>query len=299
MRRILSGALLTAALLTPLRLQAQSALVFQTDFGLSEGSVAEMKGVAFRVSRGIPMFDLTHLIPPYDILEAAVRLRQTVPVWPAGTVFVSVVDPGVGTERRAVVLLTRAGQLIVSPDNGTLTLVADALGVQELRQIDVERNRLPGSERSHTFHGRDVFAYTGARLAAGQLRLEDVGPLLAPEVVRLAIDPPRLEGRVARGAVTTIDRPYGNVWTNLPVLMLDSMGVALGDTLRVTVRDRGGRVAFQGRVPYVRSFGAVRAGRPLVYLNSLLEVSVALNMADFAGRYGIVPGKGWELELRR
>jgi S-adenosylmethionine hydrolase len=299
MRRILSRALFTAVLLAPVRLPAQSALVFQTDFGLSEGSVAEMKGVAFRVSRGIPMFDLTHLIPPYDILEAAVRLRQTVPVWPAGTVFVSVVDPGVGTERRAVVLLTRTGQLVVSPDNGTLTLVADALGVQELRQIDVERNRLPGSERSHTFHGRDVFAYTGARLAAGQLRLEDVGPLLTPEVIRLAIDPPRLEGRVARGAVTTIDRPYGNVWTNLPVLVLDSMGVRLGDTLRVTVRGRGGRVAFQGRVPYVRSFGAVRAGRPLVYLNSLLEVSVALNRADFAGRYGIVPGKGWELELRR
>jgi hypothetical protein len=299
MRRTASRALLTAALLFPLRLSAQSALVFQTDFGLAEGSVAEMKGVAFRVSRSIPMFDLTHLIPPYDILEAAVRLRQTVPVWPAGTVFVSVVDPGVGTERRAVVLLTRTGQLIVSPDNGTLTLVADALGVQELRQIDVERNRLPGSERSHTFHGRDVFAYTGARLAAGQLRLEDVGPLLSPEVIRLAIRPPHLEGQVARGAVTTVDRPYGNVWTNLPVLMLDSMGVGLGDTLLVTVRDRGGRVAYRGRVPYVKSFGAVRSGRPLVYLNSLLEVAVALNMADFAGRYGIVPGKGWELELRR
>ena len=125
LRRLIASLLLAV----PLPLAAQDALVLQTDFGLSEGSVAEMKGVAFRVSRSIPMFDLTHLIPPFDILEAAVRLRQTVPVWPAGTVFVSVVDPGVGTARRAVVARTRRGHLIVTPDNGTLTLVADALGV--------------------------------------------------------------------------------------------------------------------------------------------------------------------------
>lgn len=298
MPRLRFLALVVVALLIAPRLAAQNALVFQTDFGLSEGSVAEMKGVAFRVSRTLPMFDLTHLIPPYDILEAAVRLRQTVPVWPSGTVFVSVVDPGVGTERRAVVARLRSGQLIVTPDNGTLTLIADALGIEELRQIDVERNRLPGSQRSHTFHGRDVFAYTGARLAAGQMTLDEVGPRVAPEVKRLEIAAASLAKGVATGSVTTVDRPYGNVWTNLPAALLDSMGIALGDTLRVTLR-RGNRTGFQGRVPYVRSFGAVRSGRPLVYLNSLLEVSVALNMADFASRYGIAPGKGWVLELRR
>ncbi len=277
-------------------LAAQHALVFQTDFGLAEGSVAEMKGVAFGVSRQIPMFDLTHLIPPYDILEASVRLRQTVGVWPPGTVFVSVVDPGVGTERRSVVLRTRTGHLIVTPDNGTLTLVADALGVEELREIDPSRNRLPGSERSHTFHGRDIFAYTGARLASGQISLEDVGPRLDPAVVRIDLPRAELGDREARGAVTTIDRPYGNVWSNIPAAQLDAIGARLGDSLDVTIR-HDGRTVFQGRLPYVPSFGAVAEGQPLVYLNSLLEVAVALNMDDFASRHGIGRGAGWTIRL--
>jgi S-adenosylmethionine hydrolase len=276
----------------------QNALVFQTDFGLAEGSVAEMKGVAFGVSRQIPMFDLTHLIPPYDILEASVRLRQTVGVWPPGTVFVSVVDPGVGTERRSVVLRTRSGQLIVSPDNGTLTLVADALGIAELRAIDPERNRLPGSERSHTFHGRDIFAYTGARLAAGVIGLEEVGPRLDPAIIRLALPAAMIAGGTASGAVTTIDRPYGNLWTNIPAAYLDSLGLRIGDTVRVEIR-QGARVVFQDRLPYAMSFGAVAQGRPLLYLNSLLEAAVALNMGDFAGQHGIQAGPGWELRVSR
>ena len=277
---------------------AQNALVFQTDFGLAEGSVAEMKGVAFGVSRQIPIFDLTHLIPPYDILEASVRLRQTVGVWPPGTVFVSVVDPGVGTDRRSVVLRTRSGHLIVSPDNGTLTLVADALGIAELREIAPDRNRLPGSERSHTFHGRDIFAYTGARLAAGVLRFEDVGPPLEPVVTRLALPAAAVGGGSANGAITTIDRPYGNLWSNIPAAYLDSLGLHLGDTVLVEIR-QGGRIVFQDRIPYLMSFGAVKQGRPLLYLNSLLEAAVALNMGDFARRHGIRAGPGWELRVSR
>jgi S-adenosylmethionine hydrolase len=277
---------------------AQNALVFQTDFGLAEGSVAEMKGVAFGVSRQIPIFDLTHLIPPYDILEASVRLRQTVSAWPPGTVFVSVVDPGVGTDRRSVVLRTRSGHLIVSPDNGTLTLVADALGIAELREIAPDRNRLPGSERSHTFHGRDIFAYTGARLASGVLRFEDVGPPLEPVVTRLALPASAVGGGSVNGAIITIDRPYGNLWSNIPAAHLDSLGLHLGDTVLVEIR-KAGRVVFQDRLPYVMSFGAVPEGRPLLYLNSLLEAAVALNMGDFARRHGLEAGPGWELRVSR
>ena len=108
-------------------------VVFQTDFGLKDGAVSAMKGVAMGVSPELKLFDLTHEIPAYNIWEAAYRLEQTVSYWPAGTVFVSVVDPGVGTNRKSVVLKTNTGHFIVSPDNGTLTLIAESLGIMEVK----------------------------------------------------------------------------------------------------------------------------------------------------------------------
>src|SRR6195256_4670450 len=116
-------------------------VVFQSDFGLKDGAVSAMKGVAMGVSPDLKLFDLTHEIPAYNIWEAAYRLQQTMPYWPAGTVIVSVVDPGVGTERKSVVMKTGAGQYIVTPDNGTLTLIAESLGIAEIRQIDEVVNR--------------------------------------------------------------------------------------------------------------------------------------------------------------
>src|SRR5882762_11461856 len=122
-------------------LHAQNKIVvFQSDFGLKDGAVSEMKGVAMGVSTDLKLFDLTHEIPAYDIWSAAYRLQQTVPYWPAGTVFVSVVDPGVGTSRKSVVLMTKTGQYIVTPDNGTLTLVAESLGIGEIREINEALN---------------------------------------------------------------------------------------------------------------------------------------------------------------
>src|SRR5580704_9478558 len=175
---LLKAIVFSGLLLMGLQVGAQNRIVvFQSDFGLKDGAVSEMKGVAMGVSPDLKLFDLTHEIPAYDIWAAAYRLQQTVPYWPAGTVFVSVVDPGVGTERKSVVLKTRTGQYIVTPDNGTLTLVAESLGIDSIREIDESVNRRPGSGSSYTFHGRDVYSYTGARLAAGVIRFEQVGPL--------------------------------------------------------------------------------------------------------------------------
>ncbi|WP_254094142.1 SAM hydrolase/SAM-dependent halogenase family protein [Dawidia soli] len=181
--------LLLFALACNARAQNQ-ALVFQSDFGLKDAAVAEMKGVAFSVSPDLKMFDITHEIPAYNIWEGAYRLYQAAPYWPAGTVFVSIVDPGVGSERKSVVLKTKSGHYFVTPDNGTLTLVAKQLGIQEIRQIDETRNRLKGSGKSYTFHGRDVYTYTGARLAAGAIAFEQVGPALPAQVVRLDYQKP-------------------------------------------------------------------------------------------------------------
>ena len=135
-------------------------LVFQSDFGYDDGAVSAMYGVAYSVSGDIKVFDVTHNIPQYNIWEASYRLIQTVNYWPKGTVFVSVVDPGVGSTRRSIVALTEAGQYIVTPDNGTLTHIKRLSSVCEARVIDESVNRLPNSGESYTFHGRDIYAYT-------------------------------------------------------------------------------------------------------------------------------------------
>ncbi len=282
------------------RLAAQTpngALVFQSDFGLAEGAIAEMKGVAYRVSPNLKMFDLTHLIRPYDIWEAAVRLRQAAPYWPAGTVFVSIIDPGVGTMRKPVVVRSRSEHLFVGPDNGLFTFVAEKLGIDQIRVIDETLNRLPGSERSATFHGRDIFAYTGARLAAGAITFDQVGPVLDAEAIRLPHQEATPVGDAIVGTVSVPDRPYGNLWTTIPAALLDSQRIRLGDTLAIRIRHRA-RLVYQGHLPYVTTFGAVAPGRPLAYLNSLLELALALNQADFSRRYGVSGGPDWTIEVR-
>src|SRR5579863_9902378 len=192
-------------------------VVYQSDFGLRDGAVSEMKGVAMGVSPDLKLFDLTHEIPAYNIWDAAYRLQQTVPYWPAGTVFVSVVDPGVGTARKSVVLKTKTGQFIVTPDNGTLTLVAETLGVGEIREIDETVNRRPESRNSYTFHGRDVYSYAAARLAAGVIRFDQVGPLLVKqEVVLLPYERAVVADGVIEGIVAVLGERNGMVWTNVP-----------------------------------------------------------------------------------
>jgi hypothetical protein len=197
-------------MLGSLRLNAQNKLlVFQSDFGLKDGAVAAMKGVANGVSTDLKLYDVTHEIPAYNIWEAAYRLEQTVPYWPEGTVFVSVVDPGVGTARKSVVLKTKAGHYIVTPDNGTLTLIARSEGIEALREIDEAVNRRKDSRQSYTFHGRDVYAYTGARLAAGVISFEEIGPALPDTVVSLPHQPAVLENGTLKGTIAILDVQYG------------------------------------------------------------------------------------------
>jgi len=277
---------------------AQHALVIQTDFGTKDGAVAAMKGVAFGVDPHLAIFDLSHENTPYDIWEAAYRLKQTAPYWPAGTVFVSVIDPGVGTERASVVLLTKTGQYFVTPDNGTLTLVAEELGIAAVRRIDEKLNRRPGSERSYTFHGRDVYAFTGARLAADKITFEQVGPLLDLKVVSLPYERPRADHGVLTGTIPQIDFHYGNIWTNIPDTLFNGLKPAFGDKFAVTIL-RDGKEVYRGVLPYEPTFGDVPEGAPLLYLNSLLNVSFALNMGNFAEKHGIASGGNWSVRIER
>ncbi len=275
-----------------------SALVLQTDFGVKDGAVAAMRGVAAGVSSDLHIFDLTHEIPPFNIWEAAYRLHQTAAYWPAGTVFVSVVDPGVGTARKSVVLKTKSGHYFVSPDNGTLTLVAENLGIAAVREIDEAVNRRADSEMNYTFHGRDVYAFTGARLAAGVITFEQVGPELPPQVVSIPYQKPRFENGAVYGTIPVLDPQYGNIWTNIDREVFNQLGLQKGEEVAVKIT-RGGQVVFEGRMPFVNTFGEVTEGKTLLYLNSLNTVSFAINMGNFAEVYAIGSGPEWGVEIGR
>ena len=220
-----------------------------------------MAGVIKSVDPELGVYDFNHGIAAYDIRDAAYQLSTVLPFWPAGTVFVSVVDPGVGTERRGCVARLAKGSYVVSPDNGTLTMVADAIA--EVRAIDVDRMRLPGSEDVHIFHGRDLFSYTAARLASGQIAFEDVGPAYdVADIVRIAltdVEPCVGEGW-AEGGIYNLDMPYGCARINIPNRRFQSDGgFAYGDDVHVRVSD-GERIVFDGPARYARTFGDVEEG---------------------------------------
>lgn len=295
MKRILLGAVLIGL---GVAAHAQRALVLQSDFGVKDGAVAAMRGVAFGVSPRLAIFDLSHENTPFDVWEAAYRLKQTASYWPAGTVFVSVVDPGVGTVRKSIVLQTRSGHFFVGPDNGTFTLVAEDLGIAAVREIDERKHRRQGSERSYTFHGRDVYAYVGARLAAEVVAFAEVGPELPAKVVALGYEKARREGAALVGTIPALDYQYGNVWTNLDDALFAGLTPKFGDRFRVTIA-RAGKKIYEGELPYVPSFGEVPTGAPLLYLNSLLNVSFALNMGDFAKQHGIGRGGDWSVRVEK
>jgi S-adenosylmethionine hydrolase len=271
--------------------QARAPLVLLTDFGTQDGAVAAMKGVAYSVSQDLLISDLSHENP--SIFAGAYRLYQTEQFWPQDTVFVAVVDPGVGTSRLSVVLKTRTGHYFVGPNNGLLGLVAERDGIAELRQIDESLNRRKGSDESHTFHGRDVFAYTGARLAAGVIRFEQVGPALAPQ---LLISIPYRTGNTVRGIIPVLDVQFGNVWSNIPKSLFDELHLALGAPVRVRIY-HDDRLVDEDIAPYRRTFGEVAIGKPLVYVNSLLNLAVALNQASYAASHRIDSGPDWSIEL--
>lgn len=294
---LLVGILILSACGQPAALSTKPAVVFQSDFGLKDGAVSAMKGVAAGVDPDLKLYDLTHEIPAYNIWEAAYRLEQTAPYWPAGTVFVSVVDPGVGTQRKSVVLKTKNGQYFVTPDNGTLTLISESIGIEEVRQIDETLNRRQNSQASYTFHGRDVYAYTAARLAAGVISFEQVGARLPDSVVKIPYEKPVLKDSILTGGIPILDIQYGNIWTNINDSIFSKLFKSSNNKIEVEVRYNQ-TVYFHQQVPFVTTFGAVPEGQPLAYMNSLMNFSLALNMRSFADSFHVGSGPGWRIKIR-
>jgi S-adenosylmethionine hydrolase len=274
------------------------ALVFQSDFGLKDGAVAAMKGVAFSVSDDLRIFDVTHEIPAFNIWEAAYRLNQSVPYWPAGTVFVSIIDPGVGSSRRSIVARLRSGHFVVTPDNGTLTLLAENLGIEEVREIDETKNRLKNSEKSYTFHGRDVYAYTGARLAAGVITFEELGTKVTGDIVRLPYQKAVFDSNHILGNIPVLDVQYGNVWTNIDSKTFQKLGIKTGEKVNVKITHNN-KTVYEGRVPFANTFAEVAQGQAVGYLNSLLNFSIATNAGNFAEHHKIGSGPDWIIILEK
>ena len=272
-------------------------LVYQTDFGLVDGAVSAMYGVAYCVEPTLKIHDLTHDITPFDIWEASYRLIQTINYWPEGTVFVSVVDPGVGSDRKSIVARTNSGRYIVTPDNGTLTHVIRFEGIAEVREIDENMNRLPRSGESYTFHGRDVYAFTGARLAAGIIDFEGVGPELpADSLVSLPIVEPYLDGNAACGTIDVLDVRFGSLWTNIPRELFLQTGIHYGDRVSITIENEV-RCVYRNIILFGRSFADVFVGEALSYINSLDCVAVAINQGSFARAYNIGTGNSWRIRI--
>lgn len=273
-------------------------LVFQSDFGLKDGAVSAMKGVASGVSADLKLYDLTHEIPAYNIWEASYRLVQTAPYWPVGTVFVSVVDPGVGTNRKSVVMKSKSGHFFVTPDNGTLTLVAENLGIEEVREIDEAINRRKDSNESYTFHGRDVYAFTAARLAAKVISMDQVGKKLNASVVSIPYQKASFEAGQAKGAIPILDVQYGNVWTNIGKDVFNKLNIKIGDNVKVQVFHNQQKI-YEGSVRYVNTFGEVKEGEDVGYFNSLLNFSLGINMGSFSEKYKVQSGNEWRIVLTK
>ncbi|QGH36098.1 DNA-directed RNA polymerase subunit delta [Gracilibacillus salitolerans] len=274
-------------------------LVFQSDFGTSDGAVSAMYGVAKTVDNDLDLYDVTHDIPQYNIWEASYRLYQTICYWPEGSVFVSVVDPGVGSDRLSIVVRTKDNRFIVTPDNGTITHIEDSVGIEEARVIDEKVNRLARSYESYTFHGRDVYAYTGARLAANVISFEEIGPKIdVDQLVKLSTPEVKVDGGIIEGTIDILDIRFGNLWTNIHKDYFQEASIDYGDTLEITILDDT-RQVYKNVMSYGKSFADTQVGEPLLYINSLENIGVALNQGSFAKAYHIKTGEKWKIIVRK
>ena len=276
-------------------------LVFQTDFSYKEGAIAAMYGVVKSVDRELEIMDATHEIPQYDIWSASYRLYQYMHFWPEGTIFVSVVDPGVGTRRRASVARTDNGYFVVTPDNGALTHLARWVGISAIRAINENSNRLKGrhTEDTNVFHGRDLFGYCAAKLASGLISYEQVGSEYpVDEIVILPIQEPKLENGRVKGIFEIGDPNFGNLWTNIPLALFSEAGFSYGDTLHLTVRDEG-KVVFSEKVLFHKSFGFVKKGEVIIYNNEIMKIALAVSQGNFSQLYNLNYGPDWEVEFEK
>jgi hypothetical protein len=262
-------------------------IVFMTDFGTANDAVAICRAVIFGVAPHVRLTDITHQVTPFQIEEAARFLAGVTPYYPAGTIFLVVVDPGVGTARKAIVVKSKKGQYFVSPDNGIITPVIERDGLESARDI-TNRSWMISDAISSTFHGRDIFSPTAAHLAAGW-DFNQAGPEVK-ELVRLQLktsvmNEQGIDGDVIGidGDVIGLDDPYGSLITDVPGEDFKKLGYNLGD--KVSVQIAGKSVV----VPFVKTFRGVPVGESLLYIDSRGGVGIAVNQGNYATKFNVTP----------
>ena len=278
----------TVIVTAPLRAATDAAekypptIVFMTDFGVVDDSVALCRGVMYGIMPGVRIVDLTHQVTPFSIRDGARFLYGATPYFPAGTVFVVVIDPGVGSTRKAIVARSKRGQFFVLPDNGLLTLVEQRDGIEAVREI-TNPEWMIGSKLSSTFHGRDIFSPAGAHVARGD-DWTNAGPEMAvKDLVRLELKAATLEERGLNATVIATDGPFGNLVTNVDADDFLKLGYQRGQEVPVKL---GGRSM---KMKFVKTFSDVPVNEPLLYIDSRGRLGLAVNQNSFAATYGIQP----------
>jgi len=259
---------------------ARPSIVFMTDFGTANDAVAICKAVMLNIAPEARILDVTHQVTPYSIEEGARFLEAVSPYYPAGTVFVAVIDPGVGTSRKAIIVKSKKDQYFVLPDNGLITPVMDRDGLDSAREIS-NANWMIESAISSTFHGRDIFSPAGAHLAAGW-DFHLVGPEV-PQLVRLTPKTSATSDKGIAGDIIALDDPFGSLVTDIPGDEFKKLGYNLGDKLRIEINKKS------VTLPYVRTFMDVPVGESLLFVDSRDRVSIAVNQGNYSKKFNVQP----------
>lgn len=255
-------------------------IAFMTDFGTANDAVAVCRAVIVGIAPDARLMDITHQVTPFQIEEAARWLAGVTPYYPSGTVFLVVVDPGVGTSRKAVIVKTKKGQYFVLPDNGLITPVIERDGLDSAREI-TNTGWMLQPQVSSTFHGRDIFSPAAAHLAEGW-DFAMAGPVV-PQLVQLTPKESTTSERGIDGDIIGLDDPYGSLVTDIPGDEFKKLGYVLGDKIIVQLNKK------TLSAPYVKTFMDVSVGDPLLYIDSRGRIGLALNQRDFSQVNKITP----------
>ena len=252
-------------------------ITLTTDFGLKDPYVAQMKAVILRICPEAKIVDVTHEIEPQNILQAAFLLKVTYHWFPENTIHVVVVDPGVGTSRRPIVIRTRR-YWFVGPDNGALYPAASSDGIEATYEITKTFWK-----PSPTFHGRDIFAPTAAYIAKGG-KLDTILREIQPNtIVKLEISKPKIRAGVIEGLILHSDN-FGNLITNIRREDLANIDIKVGDLLQLSFKDKS------IKIPFLKTFGDVGRGEPLCFIDSYGHLEIAVNMGSARQVLGLKPG---------
>jgi S-adenosylmethionine hydrolase len=255
-------------------------IVFMTDFGTANDAVAICRAVIFGIAPDVRLTDITHQVTPFSIEEASRFLYGVTPYYPPGTVFLIVVDPGVGTSRKAIIAKSKTGQYFVAPDNGVLTPVLDRDGFDSAREI-TNQNWMIQATVSSTFHGRDIFSPAAAHLAAGW-DYNLVGPVVS-QLVRLTPKTATVTDKGIQGDIIGLDDPFGSLISDIPGDDFKKLGYVLGDRIPVEINKK------PVTVPYVKTFMDVAVGESLLYIDSRGRVGIAVNQGNYSKKFSIEP----------